>query len=581
MNIENYQNCKDLSRASFARCSLGLRLGLTITVMVLSACSSKLTVTTTQGAKTSLDCSATLDAASDPSACAPLLVRDLSQIVATPGKPVKIIGENFRSSLEVSTWNLLLTEQRPAAVRVISSTEADVTLPDDTGYGPQGLFLTQDGVSAKLTLFSDGGKTDYPVITPDPSQICTSTKFYDVNGNLRQGTKGCEADIPACEEDGDKNCVASDEYPAVKRAQILPQKILTGVTIAGVSGTVAACTSDGDKNCVATDEFPAVEKQQLAEKVVSGTTVAGVAGEVVLPPANAVLSGVRVGASGTGMVTLPTASDVRQGVNFGVDASLTGSLSPGSTTLPNCSSDGATGCVAVSNFPAVDKATKLLAGNIKSGVSIAGITGGYPSAQYPLTGADSTVADLPLFSATTGGTSYEWFKGDGTRVTGSIEANAQVTPGISAQTLNAGLYRSVTVAGDADLVAGKILTGIDIFGVVGNVAAKPADCAADGATGCVAVSNFPAVDKATKLLAGNIKSGVSIAGITGGYPSAQYPLTGADSTVADLPAFSATTGGTSYEWFKGDGTRVTGSIEANAQVTPGTSAQTLNAGLYR
>ena len=105
--------------------------------------------------------------------CAPLVVKDVSQIVVTPGKPIKIIGENFRSSLSASTWGLQLTDQRSAALRVMSSTEAEVSLPDDIGFGPQALFLTQDGVSAKLTLFSDGGKTDHPVITADPAEICT------------------------------------------------------------------------------------------------------------------------------------------------------------------------------------------------------------------------------------------------------------------------------------------------------------------------------------------------------------------------------------------------------------------------
>ena len=132
------------------------------------------------------------------------------------------------------------------------------------------------------------------MITADPVQICTSTKFYDVNGNLRQGTKGCEAYIPACEEDGAEACLANANYPAAKKEQLLPQNIRKGVSIAGIEGSIqpapAACVRDGDKNCVASDDFPAAQKEQLADKVIAGATVAGVSGNVTLPATNHVLA---------------------------------------------------------------------------------------------------------------------------------------------------------------------------------------------------------------------------------------------------------------------------------------------------
>jgi hypothetical protein len=150
---------------------------------------------------------------------------------------------------------------------------------------------------------------------------------------------------------------------------------------------------------------------------------------------------------------------------------------------------------------------------VKNSVTIAGVVGAYPSATYALTGADTTT-DLPALGSTTGGSSYEWFQSDGTRITGSITANQTVTPNTATQTFNTGVYRSVTVNGDASLVTGNIKSGTTIFGVAGTVTPSPANCAADGAIGCVAVSTYPSA-KLANFSAANVQSGITIAGVAG------------------------------------------------------------------
>lgn len=175
--------------------------------------------------------------------------------------------------------------------------------------------------------------------------------------------------------------------------------------------------------------------------------------------------------------------------------------------------------------------------------------------------------------------SYEFFDSVGTRYTGDISDAASITPGTSTQSFTASVYRQFTVTGDADLIAGNIRSGVNVFGVAGTVTASPANCSSNAEVGCVTTATFKAAD-ISNLSAANIKSGIVLAGITGDYPSATNPLAG-DTVTTDLPDFASTTGGSSYEWFKADGTRLTGSIEANPTVTPSASAQTLNAGLYR
>jgi hypothetical protein len=67
---------------------------------------------------------------------------------------------------------------------------------------------------------------------------------------------------------------------------------------------------------------------------------------------------------------------------------------------------------------------------------------------------------------------YEFIDEQGEKVTGTIPSKAQTTytPGTSNQTINAGTYLAgtQTILGDADLVAGNIKKGVNIFGVNGS-----------------------------------------------------------------------------------------------------------------
>lgn len=62
---------------------------------------------------------------------------------------------------------------------------------------------------------------------------------------------------------------------------------------------------------------------------------------------------------------------------------------------------------------------------------------------------------------------------NGTKLTGSMteKAAASYTPGTSDQTIAAGQYLTgaQTIEGDANLVAGNILSGVSIFGVSGSI----------------------------------------------------------------------------------------------------------------
>ncbi len=475
-----------------------------------------------------------------------------------------------------------------------------------------------------------------------------------------------------CITDGAMGCVATAFFRAADASNVISGNIRAGVTIAGVAGSVTLeshhnCSSDGEIDCVATAAYRAVDMSQVvAGHIKNGVIIAGMLGtypSFVTPLA---------GASGTNDLTSLTAATAAGSYEFfdSTGARHTGSIAdagaivPGASDLifntslyrqfsvmgdPNlmgnnieagveifgvsgtltpspadCTNDAEVGCVTTNTFKAADL-SNLTPDNIKKNVVIASVTGDYPSSLHPLAGSDIT-NDLTAFAATSGGATYEWFMSDGTRVTGTIESDETITAGANDVVLNVGLYRSVTVSGDADLIASNIKDSVTLFGVTGNVVPSAANCSNDGEIGCVTTALYKAAHMAnvipsnikdtimiagvtgnlsgapvncssngqmgcvttstyksadlTNLLSANVKNGITIAGTLGTYPSVATPLTGATGT-ADLTSLAATTPAGSYEFFDSIGARYVGAISDAGTITPGVSNQSFSASLYR
>lgn len=126
-----------------------------------------------------------------------------------------------------------------------------------------------------------------------------------------------------------------------------------------------------------------------------------------------------------------------------------------------------------------------------------------------------------------------------------------VTPGTTTQTaVESGRYTTgaVTVAGDANLVAGNIASGVSIFGVAGTHAgqkpeqSKTVTPTAAGQTvtpDSGKVLSSVVVNGDADLAAGNIKSGVNIFGVTGTYAGEILP-DAEDYTFGDPPVLNDT-----------------------------------------
>ena len=277
--------------------------------------------------------------------------------------------------------------------------------------------------------------------------------------------------------------------------------------------TVTSETSTATKAKKKTTSTPVVvTTTTTAAKLTSSTCtdpdLAKVASDVTFMLCNGTM------ATGTLDLTNLVAGNVKTGVTIG---SVTGTYS-GAAAVADCTTNGATGCKTTATYKSADL-TNLTAANVKSGVTIAGTAGSLT--------AESHVA---------------------------CTANGQ-TGCVTTST-----YKSADLS---NLSAGNVKTGITIAGITGTVPVY-SNCSANSQTGCIATSTYKSADL-TNLTAANIKSGTAIAGVTGQYPSATYPLTGA-TAANDLTAATLNIrikSAASFEWFDSAGARQTGAGDAD------------------
>jgi hypothetical protein len=247
------------------------------------------------------------------------------------------------------------------------------------------------------------------------------------------------SEVPVCTAEGQIGCVTTAEFPSVNTGT-LSARVVAGNIVAGVTGTAAltpisVCTTDGQKACVANDSFPAAERNGLENKIVAGYSAAGVTGSA-------------------------------QG------------------KLPDCALDGEIGCSTTSAYRAAEM-TQVVAPNIKSGITIAGVSGSYAG------GAPATCAS-----------------------DGEVDCVANVN------------FRAALING----LPAKVIIGEAVAGIAGTAVPRLADCSVDGQTNCTANQSYKAADM-TVAVATNIRDGVTLAGSVGGLTTSAPGACAADGEV--------------------------------------------------
>jgi hypothetical protein len=92
---------------------------------------------------------------------------------------------------------------------------------------------------------ADQPTNSLPIFTGDKSLICSSSTFIDGNGDTQVGTKACGgAAVDNCAADGIIGCVTTATYKSADLTNLSAGNIMSGVTIAGVSGTYIGVAPD-------------------------------------------------------------------------------------------------------------------------------------------------------------------------------------------------------------------------------------------------------------------------------------------------------------------------------------------------
>jgi hypothetical protein len=422
---------------------------------------------------------------------------------------------------------------------------------------------------------ADGG-TSCMAVSGFPAANTTGAAAKILTGQTLAGVSGSAASAPAnCSADGATSCVAVPLFPAVDLASKLignSGKIRSSLTIAGVTGTLDDCTSDGGTGCVVVGPtYAAALKTGAAAKILTGQSVAGVGGTALAKPSDCASDG------DVNCVATTSFPVVNKTVNLasGNLAKISSSVTVGGVTgtMGDCASDGTINCLAVVGFPAAN--TTSAAAKIITGQTLAGISGSAMPAPANCATDGGTgcvaVANFPAVDKLTN------------LVPNLAKIHSSVTVGGSAGTLadcsadgaqgcyTVSAFRAGTYAG----AAAKIISGQTLLGVAGSATAAPADCSSDGQTNCVAIATYPAL-KLSLLTPAVLKNGTVINGVTGAYPSSTYTLPSAGAT-ADLDAatFNAKVkSSTSFECWDSAGTYQIGAGSANitaANIVSGTS----------
>ena len=213
-----------------------------------------------------------------------------------------------------------------------------------------------------------------------------------------------------------------------------PEKICDDLTFYNQDGDLVK----GTRNC----EIPSLgqyEPNLKAENIRTGVSIGTIDGTLKPSPEDCAADGA------TDCVAVPTFPAVNKTINLAVDnlAKISRGVTVGGLvgTMADCSSDGQTGCFAVASYPALQKSL-LTASVLKNGTVINGVTGAYPNATYPLAGS-TVAADLTAatFNAQVkSSTAFEYFDSTGSHQTG---------------------------AGDDDITAANIVSPISILGTSG------------------------------------------------------------------------------------------------------------------
>ena len=428
----------------------------------------------------------------------PFEVYSRKPVILKEGETVTIKGKYFVPSLTLASNDTGIEN-----FQVVDSTTIKFTLAQNTSFGQVDFALASTADTQNMNLYYLGSANDYPIINLLPAAVCSGQQYYDENGTLQIGTKNCGA--PAtCTSDGEIGCLTDSSFPAVDVTSVVSSKIVIGQSILGVAGSASAevhsdCTADGVVGCVTTATYKSADTTSvITTDLKAGKTFGGVVGALNNCSADGEAGCVTVASFPS--AALPNTGDIKSGVTI---AGITGTLV--NSTPADCSADGETGCVTVAAFPAVDNAfVAANVANMRTSLTIASNTGTIPDC----TGDNetlcyTTVSNPAVIKANVVGANIR---------TGNTIAGVAGTILDCSGDNEASCYTTASnpAVVKANVLASEIRTGNTVAGVTGTIL----DCTGDNEASCYTTATNPAVIKAN-VVGANIRTGNTIAGVSG------------------------------------------------------------------
>jgi hypothetical protein len=427
------------------------------------------------------------------------------------------------------------------------------------------------GVNGTLPTCASDGSQGCVATASFPAALSTGAGAKVLTGSTLAGISGSASPKPLnCSSDNQTNCVTTASYPAIDKTILTAStgSFRSSLSLVTVSGTLGLCAADGATSCLTNANYPAAESNAAAAKILSGQSLAGISGAADIRPADCATDGDIACVASTGY---------RAALIAGADAKILSGQSvagiSGSAPIrpADCGTDGASNCVAVSNYPAIDKVSKLSNANllkIRSGLSIAAVAGQMNDCSTDGQQGCYALASNP--AAVVAGAQTKILSG---QTLAGVNGNVPVRPlDCSADNQTACVSLSTFPAIELNTLtnnAAKIRSGTTFLGTSGILV----NCSSDNQTNCVTVPAYPSISSANVV--GSVKSGASILGLTGAYPSATYPLA-SDTAVVDLTNFgSQMVSDNSFEFFDSNGSRYAASGDADLKAINLRSAKVL------
>lgn len=177
---------------------------------------------------TLMACDGTLSISGGPTS--KVSIENPDQLTAHPGESVVFGGKNLSESIEV------FINGRSAPFRLIDSNSAAVEIPEDVESGIlKFTFSVNSKIVGRVSLMNGYSVNSMTPVLIQLESVCESYIVMSENGELVRGLADCSMYEAACSDEGQSDCRATPDYPAVKKSE-LASKIVEGQTLAGVRG---------------------------------------------------------------------------------------------------------------------------------------------------------------------------------------------------------------------------------------------------------------------------------------------------------------------------------------------------------